>query len=478
MKFEHNKKYATIAMYVCLVILFAVVCVFFFLNYNDFGKYIKTIFNVFKPIIYGVVIAYVLNKIMKLFERKVFSFLDKKEGKKRLKRVLSVISSYVVFIAFLVAFVWMIVPQIAAGVVDLKNNIPYYIDAVRGWLQKLAEGEDFFAGYIDKFIAYLNDFLGNIYDLFQYVIDYIAPKITGVLSQIVTLLKDLVIGIVLSVYFLIQKEKFIAFFKRVFRAFLQDRKYNKFVSVIKQADNSFGGYIVAAAFDSLLVGIECFILFGIFGIPYYPLISFIVGVTNFIPFFGPFLGAIPSAFIIFIADPISVIWFVILILVIQQIDGNVIAPRIIGSHLGLSSVWVVIAITLMSGFFGFAGMVLGVPIFAILFTWVEDAVRSKLKNKGLPTELIDYYSDGIGKDIENERIVSETEKGSRPTMYEKIKHFIYGKVDRHKKDDEISEDGDPSENVTESDTSELYGEETPSDNDASDNAAVNAGKNE
>lgn len=420
MKFERNKKYATIALYVGLLILFGAFVVVFFINYHDFGSYVKTVFKVLTPILYGVVIAYILNKIVKIFERRIFVFLDKKEGKLKLKRSLSVICAYIVFIVVLALFVWLMVPQVVAGLNDLSRNITFYIDAVTGWITKIGETSETLAEYAKKITEYLKDITNVIYD---FVIDYIMPRVSGFLGGLVGVLKDLVVGIVLSVYFLLQKEKLIAQGKRFLRALLPDKGYSKFIHIAKQTDDSFGGYIVATAFDSLLVGIECFIIFGIFGIPYYPLVSLIVGVTNFIPFFGPFLGAIPSAFIIFIADPISVVWFIILVVIIQQIDGNFIMPKIVGKHIGLSSVWVVIAITIMSGLFGFFGMVFGVPIFSMIYVWIDDSVKNSLKKKSLPTEIIDY-SDENGKEIEQERIASEEAKENRPPFYVRIKSLF------------------------------------------------------
>lgn len=432
MKFERNKKYATIALYVGLLILFGAFVVVFFINYHDFGSYVKTVFKVLTPILYGVVIAYILNKIVKIFERRIFVFLDKKEGKLKLKRSLSVICAYIVFIVVLALFVWLMVPQVVAGLNDLSRNITFYIDAVTGWITKIGETSETLAEYAKKITEYLKDITNVIYD---FVIDYIMPRVSGFLGGLVGVLKDLVVGIVLSVYFLLQKEKLIAQGKRFLRALLPDKGYSKFIHIAKQTDDSFGGYIVATVFDSLLVGIECFIIFGIFGIPYYPLVSLIVGVTNFIPFYGPFLGAIPSAFIIFIADPISVVWFIILVVIIQQIDGNFIMPKIVGKHIGLSSVWVVIAITIMSGLFGFFGMVFGVPIFSMIYVWIDDAVKNSLKKKSLPTEIIDY-SDENGKEIEHERIASEEAKENRPPLHVRIKSLF---VREDIEEEEISE---------------------------------------
>ncbi len=435
MKFEWNKKYVQIMICVCLVILFAVACVFFFLKV-DVGERLKGILSVFNPILYGIVIAYILNRIVKLFENKVFVFLDKKKEKMKLKRSLSVLCTYILTLIVLTLFVLILVPQIWAGIIDLKNLIPFYIDAVQKWLTKIAEQSGALSDIVEKAVTYIIDFIDKIYDL----IEYILPKLTGIIGDVVVFLKDLVLGIILSIYFLLEKEKFLAQGKRLITALFSKNKSEKIVEMVKRADDSFGGYIVAMAFDSLLVGLECFVACSIVGIPYYPLVSLIVGVTNFIPFFGPFIGAIPSAFIIFIVDPISVVWFVLIILVIQQIDGNIIAPKIIGNHLNLSSVWVVIAITLMSGLFGFMGMIIGVPMFSLIYAWCSDAISNKLKKKGLKSETIDYFSDSIGKEIELERIEAEEKKEKKPSIFARIKTmFVWVTEHEHTQEAQVEE---------------------------------------
>lgn len=432
MKFEWNKKYAQIAFWVCLVVLFTVICVFFFLNYNNFGAYAAKIISVLNPIVYGVVIAYVLNKILKIFENKVFKFLDKKEGRARLKRTLSILCTYITVIAFIALFIWLIAPQIIAGIADLRLHIPFYIDTVVEWIYSMEDLNSGIYEVIMKGVTYLENIFGKLED----VIATVMPKVTEWLGHIVTFLKDLVIGIILSVYFLMQKERFIAQGKRIARAVFQDSGYGKAVKLMKDIDNSFGGYLVAMGLDSMLVMCECFVLFWFFGIPYYPLISFIIGVTNFIPFFGPFIGAIPSAIIIFIADPtnpIKVLIFVGLIIVIQQIDGNVIAPKIIGSHIGISSVWVVIAVTIMSGFFGFIGMVIGVPLFSVIYTLIDNAIASKLERKNCDTEIFDFYSeDNMGRTMEIEMMKAEERKAQNPSFFDKFFSKFKGKGNHRK----------------------------------------------
>lgn len=417
MKFEWNKKYAQITFWVCVVILFAVITVFFFANYNDFGAYLNDFISVMNPIIYGVVIAYILNKILRVFETKVFRFMDKKPGRMRLKRTLSILCTYITFVAVLVGFIMLIGPQILEGLNDLRRNIPFYIEAAEEWLLALSEENAALHDLVFDMFAYINDLLDKVGD----IVAEIMPQITEWISKIITFLKDLAIGIILSIYFLAQKEKFVAQGKRFVRAICSEGKYNGTVSLMKQIDNSFGGYLFAMGVDSILVMFECFIIFALCGIPYYPLISFIIGVTNFIPFFGPFIGAVPSAFIIFIADPMKVLLFIVLIVIIQQIDGNIIAPRIIGNHLDLSPVWVVIAVTVMSGFFGFVGMLIGVPLFSVIYTIIDNALAKRLEDKNCDTDIMDFYSEGnMGKTMEMELIDLEAYKAKKVPLHKKI----------------------------------------------------------
>ncbi len=452
MKFEWNKKYAQVAFWVCLVVLFTVICVFFFMNYNNFGAYADNFISVINPILYGLVIAYILNKIMKIYETKVFKFLDKKEGKARLKRTLSILCTYLTAIAFIVLFIWLLVPQIVAGITDLGVNIPFYIDAIYEWIYEMADLNETVSDMLMNAMEYLDE----LYDKLDEIIAAVMPQVTEWLSGIVTFLKDLAIGIILSVYFLMQKERFIAQGKRLAKAIFQDGGYGRAVKLMKDIDNSFGGYLVAMGVDSLLVMCECFILFGLCGIPYYPLISFIIGVTNFIPFFGPFIGAIPSAVIIFIADPLKVLIFIILILVIQQVDGNIIAPRIIGSHIGISSVWVVIAVTLMSGFFGFVGMVIGVPLFSVIYTIIDNAIADRLEKKNCNTEIFDFYSeDNMGKTMEIEMMRAEERKAQNPSFFDKIFAKLKPKKHHHKHDSKKYTTGETTVTVQEFSTEEF-----------------------
>ena len=202
---------------------------------------------------------------------------------------------------------------------------------------------------------------------------------------------NLFVGIFISIYVLLSKERLNAGFRRVLRALLPRKAEDKVLYYVGQAHTKIGGYMVGKAIDSLMVMMVCMLLFYIFDIPFWMLIAVIIGVTDFIPFFGPFLGAIPSGVIIFLADPSKLILFILLILIVQQIDGNLIAPIILGEKTGLSSLGVIIAITVMSDIMGIAGMLIGVPIFAMIMTILDDFIKARLEKKGEPTALRKYY---------------------------------------------------------------------------------------
>ena len=179
-------------------------------------------------------------------------------------------------------------------------------------------------------------------------------------------IKNAVLGLILSVYFLFSKELIIAQIKKVMTAILSPVKTSSIIKNLRYVSSTFGSFLTGKILESIIIGLLTFIVLGIFNVPFYPIVSLIVGVTDIIPIFGPFIGAIPSAFIIFLANPIKAIWFVIIILVIQQIDANIIGPKILGEKTGLSSMWVIISLAIAGGLFGVAGMILGVPLFAVL----------------------------------------------------------------------------------------------------------------
>lgn len=418
MKFKRDDRYTTIAVYAALVILFSVVCIFFFVNYNDFGGYISKLISVFSPIIIGAVFAYLLNPMMKLFENKVFSFLKKKNNKRHLQRALSLICTMLITAAFVAAFFVILIPQISAGYSDLSDNMKLYIDTVQKFLNKIAAESEILGEVVQQLINYINEFLSETGKLMELIL----PGISNFLKGFVNGLKNSLLGLVFAIYFLASKERLGAQFKKIFRAIFKDKAYNGLMHIGGLVDTSFGAFISTKLFDSLIIGILCFIGTWILGIPYYPLISLIIGISNIIPMFGPFIGAIPCVFFVFISNPIKTIVFIIFIIVLQLFDGNILWPRLYGNNSGLPATWAFVSIIVMTGFFGISGMIFGVPIFAAIYSVIRDLLPAGLRKRGAPESTEEYLSTETGERLYNEaKARKENRKSFTETaLYKKI----------------------------------------------------------
>ena len=390
MKPQWNKKYTTIAVYTAIVLILGVLCVFFFLKFDQIGNAISGLLKICAPIIYGAFIAYILNPLMKVYEEKVFRGGKNGSGLSRTaRRVLSVTATMLTFFIFLALFIWMIAPQLAASIKDLGAKLPTYLASLQEIADSIAENGGIFAEAIDTLLKYVNDFIDSSYDL----LSELLPKMTEKLQSVAAAVLDIVLGVVFAVYFLCAKERISSQTKKIARAVFSEKHYRSISEVITLTDKTFGRYFTGAILDSILVGLVCFIMMQILGMPYSPLISVFVGVTNIIPFFGPFIGAAPSAVILFVYKPILAVYFIIMILVLQQIDGNIIAPRIHSTSTGLAPVWVIVSITIMSGLFGIVGMFIGVPVFSVIYVLVKRKIEARLVKKELAVDTLSYMSE-------------------------------------------------------------------------------------
>lgn len=378
MKVTWNKKYTTIAVYACIVILFTVVCCFFFFSNSDLGGSIKSFFSVFSPIVYGVIFAYLLNPVLRFFEMNVFK--PGKRLKPAARRALSVTCTVIVLAGVIALFFLVAIPQVSDGYLDLSSKLPLYISSFQTWLTSVTEGKKLFADIASNLVSYINELISRSYEIIQLVM----PSVTTVIVFIANLLKNALLGIVIAIYFLLSKEKLSAQIKKIFAAFMSDKRYNKMIYYMRVADHTLGRFVTGTIIDSLIFGILCLILMMIFGVPYYPLFSIVMAVTNIIPFFGPFIGAIPCTFVLLVSDPISAVSFILIIIVVRQLDTNIIIPRFHATSTGLSSAWVIIGITLMWGLFGTWGLLLGVPVFAVIFALFKGLAEKKLRAKGKP----------------------------------------------------------------------------------------------
>ncbi len=390
MRPEPNRKYFTIAVYALLVALFGIATVFFFLYFDGVTAFVRRLLDICAPIVYGALIAYLLNPLLRIFEQKILRKKSGKEGLSRTgRRALAVAMTMVAFAILISLFVWMILPQLTASVKDLGDKFPSYLQSVEDLAHSIAEGGGAIADAIESLLTTLNDFIDNSYNLLKQYL----PMLTGMLQSVALGALDVILGIVFAIYFLFSKEHIAAQSKKILRAVFKEKTYAEILRILNLTNNTFGKYFTGAILDSALVGMICFVFMMILGMPYAPLISVVIGITNVIPFFGPFIGAIPSAIILFVANPIYAVYFAVMILVLQQIDGNIIAPRIHSASTGLDPVWVIISITLMSGFFGFVGMLIGVPLFSVLYTLLKEQVEKRLHKKHLPVEFTSYMSD-------------------------------------------------------------------------------------
>ena len=398
MKINFNKQYTTVAIYALLVILCGILCVFTFTHFGEVWTKVIDFLNIFMPIFYGMAIAYLIYPIVKFFERKVFKGLYQKRHY-GLARVFSIIIVFLMVLVFIVGFCWLILPHIIEGYVDLQQRSNMYVLGLQEWLFDVAASTGEFSGYVTKLFEYVIDLMENLY---EYVIG-LLPDISSMVPALISFVTNFFLGIVLSIYFLLAKERLHAQIKKFLRAFLNTKKYRFVSRSARLADKNFGGYIKGQIADSLVMGIVSYVCLLLIGVPYFPLISTIIGITSLIPVIGSLLGTIVGALIIFLANPPAVIWFIIFMLVLYQINIRMIRPYMIRVGVDASTMFMFAAIIIMTGLIGFWGLVIGVPVFIILYTVLHSEVDKRLQQKGLSVNQADYYETEAGKELYRER---------------------------------------------------------------------------
>ena len=422
MKFKWDKKYLYWGVTALLVIV-ASSCFFIGLyNFRTIAGAVGFVFYVIRPVVYGLIFAYLMNPIMNFIEKRVIRKVLEKRGKKtktgRWIRVAGLSVTVLIVLLILAALIYMIVPQIIASVKKIIDSLPMYFDNLREWSDRLLEDHPDMAQSMDQAFTTLYQYLQNWFsnDFIARIDQYISSITTSLWSVVVTL-KDLLIGFIISAYILYSKEPFLGQAKKILYAVLPIKRCNSFLTTLRETHKVFGGFFIGKILDSAIIGVLCFIGMTVFGLPYALLVSAIVGVTNIVPFFGPFIGAIPSAFLILMVDPLQCLYFIIFIIVLQQFDGNILGPRILGNATGLSGFWVIFAILVGGGFFGFAGMVVGVPLFAVVYIALKRRIHKSLSNKQLPTGTSAYINLQRVEENTKELIPLEEE----PQEHSKIK---------------------------------------------------------
>ncbi len=447
-----------------VIIIIAGICLMYGLLNGSIAAFFDDFLDIISPIIIGFVIAYLSNPIMMFLEKYLFKWIKKFT----IRRLISIIVTLLLIILFLSFILTMLIPSIIStlqsfwdsyiveyesSIISLANRINSIMDefsffdttqrldpsALVEWVkEKMPWIEDVVAGdfspiFPDPSAKDSEDFdVSNIFasdgimSLLQYVLSF------G--TSLINIVKNTVLGIFIAIYMLLSKEKCKAYFRRFLNSFLPPRNVRAIIRFGKLLDRSFGGFIEGQILDAIVVGVVSYVIFNIFAIPIPHLLATIIAVTNVIPIFGPFIGGIPAAFLVLLTAPEKTILFILLILVIQQIDGNVICPHILGDKINISSLATIIAIVTMGGLFGIFGMLIGVPVFAVVINMINNYTMNALRRKGLETSLKHYYVGDLDNISDNTNKGKKIDMKSLSNLVGNVKKLFSNKNNKNKKE--------------------------------------------
>lgn len=362
-----------------ILISYGIILFLTLMNISSVIQVLRFIYGVINPLVYGLIIAYLLNIPYLWFKEKIFSILEYKWGvSSKIVSILSLIFSYAIVLLMIVFLVSIIIPQLISSITQLFQNLPDYITTVEAYANQIIER--FGLENMPK-IPEINNLWSDINDKASSILTNQIPNIANYIVGFTTGIFSWIIGLIISIYLLYGKEILNRQLKRMLLAFGPEKRTERILELTSRANIIFNRFITGNLIDSIIVGIICFIGLSILRMPYTLLVSVIIGVTNIIPIFGPFIGAIPSIFIIFIVDPFKAFLFLIFIIALQQIDGNIIKPHVVGNSVGLPSVWVLLSIVVGGRLFGIPGMLIGVPTFALIYSILRDETNIRLKKR-------------------------------------------------------------------------------------------------
>ena len=397
MKLEENKKYTTIALYSIGVFATCLIMVIAVFKFKDIISVLNNIRKVLNPIIWGLVLAYLLNPIMSFFEKMFKHLFEKKKPHPRLCRYISITITTILTLLFLSGLIAIVIPQIRDSLLSIFNEdkLQMYYTNSEKWFNKLLENNPDIMKFVNEELETIQGYLTNFIDRIQPSFTKYFSNITASVINLAIGIKDFFLGFIIMVYLLSSKEIFKAQIKKIMYAFLPKKTCVNMLSIWHKADTTFMGFISGKTFDSFIIGMLCFIAIRLMHInlAFAVLISFIVGITNIIPFFGPFIGAIPSILLILLEYPNKIVAFTVFIIILHQFNGNILEPKILGDSTGLPAFWVIFAIFIGGGLFGFIGMLLCIPVFAVIYMLMRQLVEAKLKKKNFPYST-KAYKDG------------------------------------------------------------------------------------
>lgn len=375
------------------------------------GELLQKTTKILAPVLYGMALAYLLSSVVNWVEQMMLPGINKLCARRQMAavkagapwlRAVSILLTWSLVLLMLYLLMSVLVPQLIESVKTLIANAENYYNTIYGWGNELLKDnpkvalrlQQLLEDYRESADGFLSGLVPKLENLVLSVTDGIWSGVWGV----VNFAMDLVIGIIISVYLLATKEKSLARTYKGIYSLLREDRAAALIQGARKVDAIFSGFIRGKLLDSLIIGILCFIGCSILKMPYTPLISVVVGVTNVIPFFGPFLGAIPSIFLILLVNPLKAVYFALFVLALQQLDGNVIGPKILGDSTGISSFWVIVSILVGGGFFGVLGMFLAVPVFAALQTLAKYLVNRQLRRRGMPLDAKHYVN--LNKEVQ------------------------------------------------------------------------------
>ena len=396
MNINWNRKYLTIAVYATCAVIVSAIAIMIIFNFDSAMEKLSALGAVATPIIIGIFCAYLLNPLMVKIETGPFKKLSGSPEKKKRgqARAFSLVLTMLVVVVILGLIIIMVIPQLIQNIIMIFSNMDLYINTIKDWLNKVFEDNEALVEFLGNPLDDFNKFISDIWKQYSSELMGFAGNVAATVWAIIDTMKNVLIGLIISIYLLARKEMFIGQSKKLIFAFLKVNRAQRFLSICREASKKFLGSIVGKIIEAFIVAMLCFIGCTVLRLPYSLLISVIMFIFNLIPFVGPFIGAIPCVLLLLMSgNPINALWFIIFILILQTVDGNIIAPWILGDSTGLPAVWILISILIGGGLFGMLGMFLGVPVCAVVYMLFKDFIENRLKKRSLPKDTSDYAGD-------------------------------------------------------------------------------------
>lgn len=423
MKINWNSKYFTIAVYSTISVIVSAVAIMLIFNFEKVSEKLTFFTTVATPLIIGVFCAYLLNPLMMKLENGLFGKWAGSDSAKVRGRArgFSLTLTMVLVLAALLLMILLVIPQLVTNIIAIFNNMDSYIATVRGFIEKISGDYPQIAEFLGNPLDDFSKFITGIWNQYSNELLGFAGNVANGVWAVIDTLKNVFIGLTLSVYLLAKKEMFVGQSKKLVFAFVKADRAQRFLGVCREASKKFLGSIVGKIIEAFIVAMFVFIGCTIMRMPYAPLIAVIMFVFNLIPFIGPFIGCIPCCLLLLLSEnPINALWFAIFEMILQTLDGNVIAPWILGDSTGLPAVWILISIIIGGGLFGMLGMLLGVPVCAVIYMLFKDFVESKLRKRKLPQHTDQYVGSVDYITVDYVYDESETEPSPEPVITAKL----------------------------------------------------------